>query len=132
MAEDALCDPCCPASWVMPHETDNYWLRPDGTYDFNPKLIGDAHDWCFGEVRGSLRLGYCAAVSNTFTTWREMERYVKLCKENGYELEVITMTNDYGNIHNVPEATLEKMRARFEPHEAIMAKVKEVMEGEHA
>lgn len=27
--------------------TDNYWIRPDGYYDFNPKRIKEAHEWTF-------------------------------------------------------------------------------------
>jgi adenylate kinase family enzyme len=27
-------------------ETDNYWIRHDGVYDFNKEYLKNAHAWC--------------------------------------------------------------------------------------
>lgn len=114
--------------WAYHVETDQYFARPDNTYDFNPKLLKQAHEWCRGEVFNELDWGFeITIVSNTFTQWWEMEPYIKFCKENGHSVEVITLTTQYENIHGVPEETMKKMAARFESHEAIMKRVNEVM-----
>lgn len=123
MAEESGAEPYSRASWTSHVETDMYWLRPDRTYDFNARLLSDAHDWCFTKVTKHLSEGYSVVVSNTFTTWREMERYVEYALTNGHELEVITMTEEYGSVHDVPESTMEKMRSRMESHNTIMEKV---------
>lgn len=114
--------------WCTYTETDKYFVRPDNTYDFNPRLIKQAHEWCRGEVFNELDFGFeITIVSNTFTQWWELEPYIKFCKENGHSVEVITLTTQFENIHNVPEETLKKMAARFESHEDIMKQVNEVM-----
>lgn len=98
-------------------EADNYWERPDGTYDFNPKRIGDAHDWCFECTKDWLERDKDVAVANTFTRIKEMRRYIDLASEMDYELRVIRCTGEFENVHNVPEATLQKMKERFEDYE---------------
>lgn len=107
-------------------ETDHYFVRPDGEYDFNPRMLKQAHEWCRGRTFAELNYG-TTIVSNTFTQWWELEPYIKFCKENGHSVEVITLTTQFENIHKVPEETMKKMAARFESHEDIMKKVNEVM-----
>ena len=104
-------------------EADDYFIRPDEVYDFNPKLLKNAHDWCFNNVVNRFVYGSAAViVSNTFTTYKEMKPYVDYAKENGHELEIITCTGEYQNIHNVPEETLKRMKDRFESHESVLEK----------
>lgn len=56
------------------------------------------------------------AVANTFTQEWEMQPYLDLAKEHGYTVHTIIVENRHGNesIHNVPKATVEKMKKRFE------------------
>lgn len=97
-------------------ETDQYWFRPDGTYDFNFKYLSNAHEWCYRTVKSKLGMK-SVIVSNTFTTHKEMVPYIDLATEFDYKLIVIRCGTEYGSIHSVPETTMEKMRNRFEDYE---------------
>lgn len=62
-----------------------------------------------------LVIGLDVVVSNTFTTNKEMRKYLELVEDfPNLEIKIIEMKNDYGSIHNVPEEALNKMRLRWE------------------
>ena len=103
-------------------EADNYFLRPDGVYDFNGNLIPRAHQWCQDETRRLLRLCCSVVVSNTFTTKKEMEPYIKIAQELKTPLTVIDCTGNFQNTHNVPPDVLEKMRKRWQSLKTIKIK----------
>jgi hypothetical protein len=104
-------------------EADMYFLRPDGRYGFVREELHYAHQWCLGNVKRYLLDEFDVSVSNTFTTYKELKPYIDYAKENGHEVEIITLTTNFGSIHNVPEETLKAMAARFESHEAILEKM---------
>jgi len=91
-----------------------YFERPDGVYDFNPKLIPNAHQWCYQQTIWHLDKLYSVIVSNTFTRKWEYQEYIDYCKEHNIPYEVITCTGNYQNVHGVPQETIEKMRQRWE------------------
>lgn len=99
------------------YEADMYFINSKGEYVFDKQKLHDAHKWCFDSVRIALFNGDDVVVSNTFTTKKELEPYISLCKENDIKYYIITMTGNYGSIHNVPEETLKKMKERWEPIE---------------
>lgn len=100
------------------HETDKYWIRPDGVYDFNPKLIKQAHAHCLSVTTSWIEdFDKNIAVSNTFTQLWEMQPYLDLAEKNNYDVKVFRCTANYGSIHNVPESTIQKMKDRFEDYE---------------
>ena len=43
-----------------------------------------------------------------------MEAYRRLAEKHGAGFEVYRMTGNYGNVHNVPAATLKSMKDGFE------------------
>lgn len=114
------------------HSADKYFLRPDGIYSFDPKLLPNAHKWCFGEVEkdmgeltddlshGDIDL---IILDNTNTQKWEYKNYIELAKQYGYIVkEKIVGSQDpkdadlYAkrNKHGVPKETILKMMARFE------------------
>lgn len=93
-------------------EADMYFENVNGGV-FDPTLLRDAHAWCQHQVRYSLQYG-TVIVSNTFTQRWEMQPYIAMAQALGIDVEIITMTGDYGSIHNVPQATIDKMRQRWE------------------
>lgn len=96
-------------------EADMYFVDEDGEYYFDPTKLRMAHEWCQNEVRYLLKVNApVVAVSNTFTQKWEYEPYVKMAKAFGYEVFIIVCQNDFGNIHNVPEEAIARMRARWE------------------
>lgn len=50
---------------------------------------------------------------NFYVTEREI--YYKIARHCGAKIRVKTMVNNYGNIHGVPQESLEHMKKRFEP-----------------
>jgi predicted kinase len=100
-------------------ETDNYWIRPDGHYDFNVHRIKESHAWCLKNTKEwMVRLPYQSiAVANTFTQKWEMQKYIDLAKELDYDLEVHRLNGGFESIHSVPKETIDKMIKRFEDYE---------------
>lgn len=100
------------------HEADQYYVGSDGVYRFDPDKIGAAHSYCRRCVENDME-NYIPriAVSNTFTTLKEIQPYLELCKLHGYTPVVIHCENNFGNIHSVPEETLIKMKNRWQKYE---------------
>lgn len=99
------------------YETDMYWERPDGTYDFNPRLLRQAHEWCQQWVDTCMDDEFLSVVvANTFTQLWEMQPYLDMAETYGYEVEVRKMVGNHGSIHNVPQDTIDKMQARWEDY----------------
>lgn len=95
------------------YEADMYFIDDHGQYKFDQNQIAQAHEWCQHQTRLELECGESAIVSNTFTTWRELRPYYEIAAEFGVTPSVILMQNNYGNIHDVPEVSLQRMRGRF-------------------
>jgi len=103
--------------------TDEYWIRPDGVYDWNPKLVKQAHEW------NQELFNYClisefelVIVDNTNITWKEMKPYVKLALGRGYDIEFQEPDTPWmfdvdelfkRNIHSVPKETIQNMANRY-------------------
>ena len=98
-------------------EADQYFLNEMGEYVFVPEKIADAHKWCQEAVRKAMILNQSdVAVSNTFTRRWEYQSYIDMADEYGYNVQIIECTSYHGSIHNVPQESIDKMRARWEPH----------------
>ncbi len=95
-------------------EADMFFER-NGEYKFDPKHIGAAHNWCMTQtIKSVFRDNDLTVVSNTFTQWWEMEYYFKIGEEDNIPITIFRMTNEYKNIHGVPDNVIEKMKNRFE------------------
>lgn len=103
-------------------EADNYFVRADGVYDFNPKLLKNAHEYCYRLAAYFLELSEYSKrevvyVSNTFTRVWEMQKYIDFAKANNIPFKVVRCTGNYQNVHGVPDAKVKEMLARFEDYE---------------
>ena len=96
-------------------EADQFFTR-DGEYWFDAPRLKDAHTWCLRQARSLLPDDADIAVSNTFTQRWEYQPYIDAALEFGYEVQVIECHGNWLNVHRVPEAAMERMRARWEPH----------------
>ena len=94
-------------------EADQFWMV-NNEYKFDATRLREAHEWCQLKTKNCLNEGLDVVVSNTFTTKKELRPYFELAKEFGIVPQVILCQAQYGNIHDVPEETLTKMKARFE------------------
>jgi len=111
------------------YETDKYWVRPDGSYDFNPRMLKESHEWNQSEVRECIeRLAHYEGdtdyivVSNTLTTLKEMEPYLDMIDPE--DVVVVHCTNNYGSIHDVPSHTIAKMGQRWQDTPSHLREIK--------
>jgi len=115
-------------------ESDMFFIDEEsGEYKFIASKIGDAHEWCFNVVDNELTQGRSVVVSNTFTVPWEFAKYLERAYEIKATIQIIECDGDYGNLHNVPEEALRRMKQRWIPNEklkvgsnVIMKNVKDV------
>ena len=106
-------------------EADNFFMK-DGKYKFNPSLLYFAHCWCFNHFKKYIETTgektRTAIVSNTFTTMKEVKKYLDYVHQNGIQCIVFRMNSQHQNIHDVPEEVLKIMTDRFQeiPNEIIV------------
>lgn len=100
---------------ILHYEADMFFEK-DGQYKFNPALLGQAHSWCQKKTERAMMDHIDVIVSNTSLTPKERYVYLALAKLYDYEVEVITMTNEFQNVHGVPQNKLELMKQRFIPY----------------
>lgn len=81
---------------------------------FDSRLLQEAHTWCQNHARAALLRGEMVIVSNTFSRIWEMQPYIDFARAHDIEFKVLTCEGNYGNLHYVPQQTIEKMRARWE------------------
>jgi predicted kinase len=108
------------ASLTDEHYEADMFFQLLGGYKFDASKLGSAHEWCQDMVMlAMVRREPKIAVSNTFTTSKEMQIYYDLAALYGYQVYSIIVENRHGtseetNIHNVPTETIQKMKDRFE------------------
>ena len=96
-------------------ENDAYLMHGD-KYMWTPEAAKDAAKRCFEDVIRALRSGKNVIVSNVFVTRKSIDRYVRAAKQLGCDVQVWRMTNDFGNVHDVPEKTLASMKTSFQDY----------------
>ncbi len=94
-------------------ETDMFFEKK-GQYSFQPTLLPRAHKWCRQQVEMYLKSGFDVVVSNTFVQQWEMKPYKELAQKYNVELIIKVCRKNFGNIHNVPEDTIKRMRRNWE------------------
>ncbi len=100
---------------MLYHYEADMFFEKDGKYEFDKTKLKQAHMWCFNNFKEALKQNVDVIVSNTFVNMYERRKYIREAVINNYEIEVITMTTEYGSIHNVPEYTIKHMKKLFQP-----------------
>ena len=96
-------------------EADQFMVNEFGEYCFNPSKLKDCHKACLDRTAAHLRAGQSVVVANTFVRKREMDEYLSLAKKDiGVLVTILVCQGEYKSLHNVPRATIERMRERFE------------------
>jgi predicted kinase len=97
------------------YEADMFFMRGNG-YEFDATRLKEAHQWCQDLVWMAMKRNEpTIVVSNTFTTDEELQPYFDLAEKYDYMVVSLIVENRHGSssIHSVPEATLDKMKNRF-------------------
>lgn len=90
------------STWAKEHypgavivSADDYFLQPDGEYDFRPEELNDAHEECYQKfIKAVLRKEPLIVVDNSNRTVWEISPYVMPAQSFGYDVEIITLKCD--------------------------------------
>lgn len=99
---------CC---WVV--STDDYFME-DGVYKFDPKKLGENHKKCYNRTIEFLSFGDSVVVDNTNIHAWEAREYVRFAVSKGIPVVFIRVTGDFKSTHNVPQATIDRMKQEIE------------------
>lgn len=117
--------------------TDNFFMV-DGEYKFDRKYIGDAHTWNRLNVFHAMRANQVRSfyhyiiIDNTNTQYWEMELYIKMAFEFGYDVAIEEPDNpdkfdvelcSQRNKHGVSKEVIQKMKDRWETTSSIYDKI---------
>ena len=103
---------------VKVFEADQWFV--DNDEPWNPRYLHTAHEWCQAEVKKSLQDGYITVVSNTTTTKKELQPYIKIATSLGVQYFVLISDSDYNNVHGVAKDKVEKQAERFDFNNTAM------------
>jgi hypothetical protein len=96
---------------ILHYEADMFFYRWPCGYEFNPLLLGAAHDWCYSSTVRSLWQRHDVIVSNSFVRLWELERYVTIPSiVPSVDIEIIEVLTQYNSVHGVPEEKIQQMR----------------------
>lgn len=105
-------------------EADDYFMQ-DGVYVFDVAKLRQAHATCLQMCATDLMTGdHCAIVANTFTTGKELEPYLCLARQLQQRVAIVEATGSWPSVHDVPEDTLDRMRARWLSEDAVLDMVR--------
>ena len=95
---------------------DDYFTDKYGNYNFDPNKLKEAHEQCQENVELAMQRDYIRkiAVANTFSQAWEAKPYFKLAKKHDYHPFVLECQNDFGNIHGVPQKSIDIMKKKWE------------------
>jgi uridine kinase len=105
-------------------EADMFFIR-DEKYEFEPSKLKEAHYWCFVSFNKALLQSQKVIVSNTFTTYDELKRYLDAAHLMKKHITIVEMKTQFESIHGVPENTMKRMRDRWVPVHKIFEKIVE-------
>ena len=105
------------------YSTDEFFIK-NGSYQFNPKLLGKAHIWnqtrAFKSMDDEEEL---IIIDNTNTCKWEAKAYVKYAVDKNYEIIIKETTTEWAkdadilakkNQHGVPKIAIQRMLKRWE------------------
>jgi predicted kinase len=109
---------------ALRYEADMFFTY-NHVYSFDTRQLHKAHNWCRLSIeRGMFNKAEVVILSNTSTRKKEVEPYLELAKEYGYEVEIIRTPGPWNpgtlagrNIHGVPLDIIQKQIARYDPYD---------------
>lgn len=93
-------------------EADQFFMV-EGVYQFDRTKLGQAHAACQKDVDNALTFGRNVVVSNTSTTQREVNDYIKLAEKHKVPYRIIRLAKQFQNVHGVPADVVLSMQKRM-------------------
>jgi predicted kinase len=109
------------------YEADQFFTHDIfDTYHFDASKLKSAHKWCQLNTERSMLLEIgTIVVSNTFIAHWEMESYIKLAQEYGYDVRIIRTPQPWNpeilfqrNKHAVPMDVIQRHANNYQYHNA--------------
>ena len=102
---------------------DDFFINDDGEYSFDHTKLKEAHSWCQTETQEAMEDDYeVVVVHNTFTRKWEVDPYMKLAKDLGYQIQIISLYD--GGLsdrdlsarceHSIAPHLIQKQRKRWD------------------
>ena len=119
--------------------TDDYWLRPDGRYDFNVEIVGHSHVWNQKRAEAVLQKDQksqydsIVIINNTNITFHEIFPYAKIAKKYNFPLFIIEPDTKWKydveecfrlNGHGVPYATILRMYHNWDSTDEVKRRLR--------
>lgn len=101
---------------------DKFFIGEDGSYNFDPKLLGQAHKSCKEHAERLMKTGVDVVIDNTNTTLKERKPHLDLAKRYGYDAKFVVPDTPWAfdvdectkrNSHGVPREAIQQMKDRF-------------------
>lgn len=99
---------------ALEHFEADMFFEASGAYQFDPKLLSLAHDWCQSNAAYALLAGKSVIVSNTFTRQWELDTYFAIAANLEVPISIVEMKTEYGSVHGIPGDKLERMKTRWQ------------------
>lgn len=98
---------------IVQCEADMYFIDENGNYNWSADKLGQAHSWCYNQVKRALDENKIAIVSNTTVDRKSLNKYLKLGQSMDVPIEVYHCKGQWQNVHNVPADVVNKMKESF-------------------
>lgn len=106
-------------------EADSFFVTANGVYEFDAQKLGRAHSDCQRRVREAMQRGdETVVVSNTSMTKWELNPYLAMAAELGYEVKVFRIKQPWDaevfaarNKHSVPVFVVQRQISKYQPLE---------------
>lgn len=94
---------------------DDYFTTPDGSYNFDPTKICDAHRSCQVKSTAAMAKGITpVVVANVFHKRVHMQPYMEYAENHGYHVVEICVSSSFKNVHGCPEDKVRIFKETFE------------------
>lgn len=96
---------------------DDFFVKEDGSYDFDGSKLGEAHKFCKDQTKNAMKDEFdLILVHNTFVQRWEMLEYYKLALMNNYRVHTLITENRHesSSIHDIPSSKIEEKKEEFE------------------
>jgi len=100
---------------VVRLEADDFFINDRGEYQYDPTLIGHAHNECRQRFLKAIDKRKNIIISNTSVKYWEWGEYKAIAEKNDYIVHVIVKENHHDGMttHGVPIQTVMKMKNNF-------------------
>ncbi len=96
-------------------EADDFFTNNKNEYRYSPERLHRAHDWCKSKAASRIGGSNLVIVANCFTYGDHLAPYVEMAIKEGVEVEVITCSGRFENVHGVPEGVVKRLREIADP-----------------